>query len=207
MECEHVALAILRSKWDVLESFVHGVVERSLESFLQGYPKHFGAVKVEFGPRLNRALDRLEASKGQDPIDLDELWEGLLLESTAVKNALHKGQQESSKSSSFEEFSPEAPSASSQPIREKGRDDGFVERRKDPNRDKSKTLEKSLDKKLRKYTVDLTEQANKGDLDPVLGRDSEMRRVLEVLGRKRRTTLSSLVSLVLVKQQLPKVLP
>ena len=186
LECEHVALAILRSKWDLLDSFVHGVVERALESFLQGYPKHFGAVKVEFGPRLNRAMDHVEAKNKTKTICLDELWSAILQESTATKNALQKGQQENSKSVGFEEMNPESLSRSQEDSEEGHAPKDFVERRKDPNREKSKTLEKSLDKKLRKYSVDLTEMASKGELDPVLGRDAEIRRVLEVLGRKKK---------------------
>ena len=179
LECEHVALAILRAKWDILDPAAHGFVERSLEAYLQSYPKTFGTVKVEFGPRLNRAMDFAEQSALGEVVDIPLLWQSILQESTAVKNALKKGELESSKSQGFEEMKP--PSADS-----KSDTGGFVERRKDPNREKSKSLDKNLDKKLRKYTQDLTEQASKGELDPVLGRDSEIRRVLEVLGRKKK---------------------
>ncbi len=34
---------------------------------------------------------------------------------------------------------------------------------------------------LQKYTTDLTEQARKGELDPVVGREEEIRRVLAEL--------------------------
>ncbi|PRZ32754.1 ATP-dependent Clp protease ATP-binding subunit ClpB [Antricoccus suffuscus] len=39
---------------------------------------------------------------------------------------------------------------------------------------------------LEKYAVDLTEQARKGDLDPIIGRDSEIRRVIQVLSRRTK---------------------
>jgi len=39
---------------------------------------------------------------------------------------------------------------------------------------------------LRKYTRDLTEAARKGELDPVVGRDREIRRVTQVLSRRRK---------------------
>jgi ATP-dependent Clp protease ATP-binding subunit ClpB len=49
----------------------------------------------------------------------------------------------------------------------------------DPNpEDKYQTLEK--------YTRDLTEAARKGELDPVVGRDREIRRVTQVLSRRRK---------------------
>ena len=39
---------------------------------------------------------------------------------------------------------------------------------------------------LKRYTRDLTELAAKGQLDPVIGRDSEIRRVMQVLSRRRK---------------------
>src|SRR5690348_3338063 len=39
---------------------------------------------------------------------------------------------------------------------------------------------------LEKYTRDLTEQARKGKLDPVIGRDEEIRRVIQVLSRRTK---------------------
>jgi len=39
---------------------------------------------------------------------------------------------------------------------------------------------------LAKYTIDLTEQARKGDVDPVIGRDDEVRRTIRVLSRRTK---------------------
>src|ERR1051325_11689894 len=39
---------------------------------------------------------------------------------------------------------------------------------------------------LERYTRDLTEQARKGKLDPVIGRDEEIRRVMQVLSRRTK---------------------
>jgi ATP-dependent Clp protease ATP-binding subunit ClpB len=39
---------------------------------------------------------------------------------------------------------------------------------------------------LEKYGVDLTDRARKGDLDPVIGRDAEIRRVVQVLSRRTK---------------------
>jgi ATP-dependent Clp protease ATP-binding subunit ClpB len=39
---------------------------------------------------------------------------------------------------------------------------------------------------LEKYAIDLTEAARKGDLDPVIGRDEEIRRVVQVLSRRTK---------------------
>ena len=39
---------------------------------------------------------------------------------------------------------------------------------------------------LKKYTVDLCERASQGKLDPVIGRDDEIRRVLQILSRRTK---------------------
>ena len=41
---------------------------------------------------------------------------------------------------------------------------------------------------LKKYGLDLTERAREGELDPVIGRDTEIRRVVQVLSRRTKTT-------------------
>ncbi len=45
---------------------------------------------------------------------------------------------------------------------------------------------KSRREALRKYTQDLTERALKGQLDPVIGRDDEIRRTIQILQRRRK---------------------
>jgi ATP-dependent Clp protease ATP-binding subunit ClpB len=42
------------------------------------------------------------------------------------------------------------------------------------------------EKALSKYTIDLTEQAEQGRLDPVIGRDDEVRRMIQVLQRRTK---------------------
>ena len=39
---------------------------------------------------------------------------------------------------------------------------------------------------LRKYTIDLTERAREGKLDPVIGRDDEIRRTIQILQRRTK---------------------
>lgn len=43
---------------------------------------------------------------------------------------------------------------------------------------------------LKKYTLDLTERARSGKLDPVIGRDDEIRRTIQVLQRRTKITRS-----------------
>ena len=39
---------------------------------------------------------------------------------------------------------------------------------------------------LKKYTIDITEKARNGKLDPVIGRDDEIRRAIQVLSRRTK---------------------
>ena len=41
---------------------------------------------------------------------------------------------------------------------------------------------------LERYSTDLVEMARQGKIDPVVGRDTEIRRVIQVLSRRRKTT-------------------
>jgi type VI secretion system protein VasG len=39
---------------------------------------------------------------------------------------------------------------------------------------------------LKKFTVDLTEQARSGKMDPIVGRDDEIRQMVDILMRRRQ---------------------
>ncbi len=39
---------------------------------------------------------------------------------------------------------------------------------------------------LKKYTIDLTERAKKGEMDPITGRDEEIRQIVDILMRRRQ---------------------
>src|SRR6478609_7271505 len=54
------------------------------------------------------------------------------------------------------------------------------------NRRVTSQAAESTYKALEKYSVDLTEAAEDGRLDPVIGRDSEIRRVIQVLSRRTK---------------------
>ena len=41
-------------------------------------------------------------------------------------------------------------------------------------------------KRSKRFTVDLTEQARRGKIDPVVGRDDEIRQIIDILMRRRQ---------------------
>ncbi len=53
-------------------------------------------------------------------------------------------------------------------------------------REKNKKQEKSAGKYLQLYTENLTDAAKKGELDPVIGRDSEIQRMIQILSRRQK---------------------
>jgi ATP-dependent Clp protease ATP-binding subunit ClpB len=44
----------------------------------------------------------------------------------------------------------------------------------------------NLYESLKKYTIDLIDQAKKGKIDPVIGRDDEIRRAIQILARRSK---------------------
>lgn len=50
----------------------------------------------------------------------------------------------------------------------------------------SKSQKSGNQKALEQYTIDLTEQAKGGELDPVLGRENEVRQMIDILTRRRQ---------------------
>lgn len=194
-EIEHVALAILRKDWDRLEAQSHGRLEKSLEDFLQKFPKKFGQVKVAFGPRLNQALNLVEASVKDRLIEIDDIWPNLIASSQAMQSSLTLDQEEQKQD--FQSWNitdiekvkkpspPREKDVSSKPraVRDK---DQSGSGEAPPSKDGSRKLDAQLDQVLRLCTIDFTELASRGEIDPVIGRDSEIRRVLEILGRKKK---------------------
>lgn len=47
-------------------------------------------------------------------------------------------------------------------------------------------FDKPITNPLEKYTIDLTERARSGKIDPVIGRDNEVRRVIQILSRRSK---------------------
>ncbi|MFW7378163.1 MAG: ATP-dependent Clp protease ATP-binding subunit [Oligoflexus sp.] len=179
IEVEHVALAAVRSQWNLLDELSRGVVERALESFLERYPRKFGAIKVEFGPRINHALDEAEARAGSQAIKMSLLWEVLVRHSPTLQGALEKGESEKRKFDEFQGMVVQPP-----PLEKQDKTRDFQQDSNPQVKEKSKT--ENLDQSLKAFTIDLTEAANQGRIDPVIGRDQEIRRVLEILGRKKK---------------------
>jgi ATP-dependent Clp protease ATP-binding subunit ClpB len=166
LEVEHVALAFLQN--GIIDPPNKESLEKVLNAYLVNRPRVMGSIRVEFGKRLDSALDKAEADA--TVVDENLLWSKLVDQSTLLKNGSLKKEKDFQTGAS--------------PI---DRDFGLEKNSEANKTDKSPESSRSkTNKELAKYTIDLTEQAERGDIDPVIGRDFEVRRLLEVLSRKRK---------------------
>lgn len=170
LEVEHVALAFIQN--GIIELPSKESLEKVLNAFLASRPRVMGTTRVEFGKRLDRALDKAESE--MTVVDERLLWSKLVEQSTLLKNGTYSKDQDGHiDAHHFQNDFSEDKSGEG----------------KNRNRTANKGTEPPDAKKnadLSKYTIDLTEQAERGDIDPVVGRDFEVRRLLEVLSRKRK---------------------
>ncbi|RMG29074.1 MAG: AAA family ATPase, partial [Gammaproteobacteria bacterium] len=76
-----------------------------------------------------------------------------------------------------------------QALREAGATKGLIEEAIDKIRGGERVQDPNAEEQrqaLEKYTIDLTERARQGKLDPVIGRDDEIRRTVQVLQRRTK---------------------
>lgn len=189
-EPEHVALAMLKHGNPGIEEHVAVRLKAHLERHLARVPRVFGSIKIGFGKRLSAALQKAEAASGENPVSELILWDAICKQSTVILNffSSHKKDRQTP--------GVDDPDVFTQSTRE-----SFGKKTKSTNASKSAKSGSAVDSDcvadeqtgdfkpnefLKAYTVDLTEQAQKGDLDPVVGRDAEVRRILEIIGRKKK---------------------
>jgi len=137
--------------------------------------------------RLAEALDRMpkvEGTGGEVHVSNDL---GKLLNLTD-KLAQKRGDQYIS-SELFVLAALEDKGALGQILKDAGVVKGAVERAIDEVRGGEKVTDPNAEEQrqaLEKYTIDLTERAEQGKLDPVIGRDDEIRRTIQVLQRRTK---------------------
>ncbi|MFK7872301.1 MAG: AAA family ATPase [Oligoflexales bacterium] len=132
-----------------------------LQKGLRQAPRVATRKGVAFGKRLDQALDACEKKAGSSLVHEKIMWEELVQASEVLKGI---AEVKGSKASASKEV---AGSEEKDSVSSSSDDDAHEE-------------------VLKKYTVDLTAMAAEGGLDPVVGRDFEIRQVLQVLGRKKK---------------------
>jgi ATP-dependent Clp protease ATP-binding subunit ClpB len=169
IECGHLLKAILEVDQNVWPYIFKKLLinkdnlERALDIILRGYPKVTGS-QVYLSNTVNEVLVKAQQSSkhsGDDYVSLEHLLLGLLQVKDPIADIL--------KDSGLREKEVEA---AIHDLR-KGE--------KVTNQGAEETYNA-----LEKYAVNLIERARSGKLDPVIGRDDEIRRVLQILSRRTK---------------------
>ena len=167
---EHLALAVLGQQKGIVYPLLDrlGVapleLRRGIEALLDGQPKVYGDAEAETSPELGRSLnaaDRHRSQMGDDYLSVEHLILGLA-ESKGALGDLFRSQG----------LTTAAILEALQSLRGA---------RRVTSEDPEATMNA-----LEQYGSDLTQLAREGKLDPVIGRDDEIRRVIQVLSRRTK---------------------
>jgi ATP-dependent Clp protease ATP-binding subunit ClpB len=170
IEPGHLMLALLSQQegivYPTLDRLGVSPVEmrRALESILDEAPRVYGDAEISGSPRFNKVIDRAEKHRtalGDDYLSVEHVLLALSEDDGPTGDAL----------------------------RSRGLDSGSLLEaiasirgsRRVTSEDPESTLQA-----LEQYGRDLTSEARQGKLDPVIGRDDEIRRVIQVLSRRTK---------------------
>ena len=168
LEVEHLILAAMEQQGLAKTVFDKANVDivrlkHQLEMFAKRHPRT-GVSQLYLGPSLDRMLDRAETCRlswEDDYISIEHILMGFAEDARIGKKTLR----------SF------------------GIDPQDLEEAIKSVRGTQKVTKQNQEEQyqaLEKYGRDLTEQAKAGKLDPVIGRDEEVRRVIQVLSRRQK---------------------
>ena len=167
-----VLLALVQQEGGVLSSVLQkagvpaGQVTRELESWLSRQPRQQGAVAsgAGIGPGLDRVLNAAEQqrqSMKDDYLSVEHFVLGIFAADAELSRILENcGLNKARYMEALKEIRGNQRITDQEPEQ------------------KYQTLEK--------YGTDLTERARRGKIDPVIGRDAEIRRVLQILSRRTK---------------------
>ncbi|HYD17150.1 MAG TPA: ATP-dependent chaperone ClpB [Patescibacteria group bacterium] len=173
LQPEHLLKCLLDDDSNVVKNLIRAAggkpeaIAKELDEGLAGMPavQGSGAQSLHMSPNLAKALDQasqVTKKSGDKFVTLERMLQGITLvpQSDAAKMLQKNGVAAQSLNKAINDLRKgrTADSASSE--------DRF--------------------EALKKYTRDLTEAARNGKLDPVIGRDEEIRRVIQVLARRTK---------------------
>lgn len=185
LEIEHIGINLLDSPALVPVEGDRISIKRELESFLVALPKIVGSTKVEFGNRLDSALDQVESRPNKDLIEEKELWDVLVKFSTVLKNSIIR-RREGVVEATWENVGKDGSPQSKVPIDSKEKVEIPLAKNPAQESDVGDNDITQLLEKISAFTHNLSKDAELGKIDPVFGRDGEIRRIIEILGRKKK---------------------
>ena len=169
---EHLLLGLLKESDETLLSYIGGHVSyREVLSYMQstltGDEKTESGARIELTPRVKKILESsiLESHRmGHAYIGAEHIWLALLKERDGVAAQVLK---------KFRVDLDKAQAAIVQALGMQAKNE-----EKKPNEKAGETLEK--------YSRDLTQAAKQNELDPVVGRDNEIERIIQILSRRTK---------------------
>ena len=168
LEVEHVILALIESEGlanTILEKANVDVprLKQQIEGFTNRQPK-LGSTQLYLGQALDRMLDRAEAYRTK--------WDDKYISVEHILLAFAEDGRIGKRTLRAFNVTPESLEVAIKAIR-------GSQKVTEPNQEEQYQA-------LEKYGRDLTEEARAGKLDPVIGRDEEIRRVIQVLSRRSK---------------------
>lgn len=175
LEVEHLILALLAEDTIAVQIFQKANVEinrlqKQLQTFATRQPRMYSVEQLYLGRSLDLMLDRAENCRIS--------WQDEYIGISHLLVAFAEDQRIGKKTLRSFNLDP-------QDFEQKVRD-FKVQIEKMESETEEKTEKTESEPSLSKFGRDLTEEAKAGKLDPVIGRDEEVRRVIQVLSRRSK---------------------
>jgi ATP-dependent Clp protease ATP-binding subunit ClpB len=167
---EHLLAALLEQEEGIVPALLAKAsadaerIREAVEASLETLPRAEGGAEPSISRRLRKVIDEAESAAkaaGDEYVSTEHLLLGVLDEGGPAAKALA------------------ANGAAKAAVEKAVKAVRGTQRVSDPNPEGKYAA-------LDKYTIDLTERARQGKIDPVVGRDDEIRRVIQILSRRTK---------------------
>lgn len=175
LEVEHLILALLEENTIATKIFSQAnidtnILDKQLQTFATRQPRMFSVNQLYLGRSLDSMLDRAEICR--------ESWQDEFIGISHLLVAFSDDQRIGKKTLKSFNIDPQDFQIKVKDFKLK------IEKEEANTSEPEETSEK--EPPLTKFGRDLTEEAKEGKLDPVIGRDDEVRRVIQVLSRRSK---------------------
>ncbi|WP_017294228.1 ATP-dependent chaperone ClpB [Geminocystis herdmanii] len=175
LEVEHLILALLEENTIATKIFSQANIDinllnKQLQTFATRQPRMFSVNQLYLGRSLDSMLDRAEICR--------ESWQDEFIGISHLLVAFSDDQRIGKKTLKSFNIDPQDFQIKIKDFKLK------IEKEEAQTSEPEETIEK--EPPLTKFGRDLTEEAKEGKLDPVIGRDDEVRRVIQVLSRRSK---------------------
>jgi type VI secretion system protein VasG len=197
-------LCLSRTHYDIeIEHYLMKLLESTDGDFAK-IAQHFGIERSRFTSELTRSLDKLKSGNARTPAlsptilkMMTEAWTigsidfnagqirtGFTILALVSNEELSRLTREIGRE--FQKIQPEALRKDFETIVAESHEEALSRTTAEPGAVAPARAGGGKTPNLDQYTVNLTENAKKGKIDPVLGRDAEIRQIVDILTRRRQ---------------------